>query len=176
MRKWLEWVMVVGIAGFIFYCMLTSTSAKETAEHRVQRIYQQLNPQTGAGMWLPISVNPLPIMNAYNTGDEIVIYQGLINKCKNDDELALVIGHEMAHSTLSHFDLNPNGDANTQTPLEAQADKMGAYYIMRAGYDVCKARQFWLRAIKEGGDYPGGDHPSLAYRYSELNVSCSSGL
>jgi Zn-dependent protease with chaperone function len=175
MRKWLEWTIVFGAVGFILYCIVSNPSVKETAQQRVARIYQQINVQAGAGIWMPISVNPSPIVNAYNTGSEIVIYQGLIDNCKNDDELALVIGHEIAHSTLSHFELS-DGDPILQTALEAQADKMGAYYIMRAGYDVCKAREFWLRSIKENGDYPGGDHPTLAYRFSELNVNCSAGL
>lgn len=35
------------------------------------------------------------------TGD-IFVYTGLINQCKNDDELAFILSHEIAHAVLDH--------------------------------------------------------------------------
>lgn len=177
MRKLLNeygvWVILALVGVF---CAVVNTmvlaSPPETSAQRVQRIYNQLITQTGSRQMIPpVMVVNLPIVNAYNTDKIIVIYQGIIDACENDDQLALIIGHEMAHSTLNHF-LLMNGDANFQTVLESQADKMGAYYIMRAGWDICKGRMFWRNMIRQEGDYLGADHPSLAYRLDQLNVGC----
>ena len=45
----------------------------------------------------PNSVNALCLP----TGD-IFVYTGLVNQCKNDDELAFILSHEMAHAVLGH--------------------------------------------------------------------------
>ncbi len=152
---------------------------KETSLERVNRIYARLLIGTGLSQLVPpIVVDSSQVFNAMNTGDALVIFQGLIDQMKNDDELALVIGHEMAHSTLMHMGasgLNPENDTAQQNILEAQADKMGAFYIMRAGYSICKAREFMKTMnFVMHGDFPGnGDHPPNAYRYDQLNINCN---
>jgi Zn-dependent protease with chaperone function len=42
-------------------------------------------------------------INAYAAPGQIILSQRLVNLCLNDDELALVIGHELAHQTLGHL-------------------------------------------------------------------------
>lgn len=155
---------------------------KETSLERVLRIAAVLRTETGLPQLVPvtISVDPSNILNAYNTGDSIVIYQGLIDKVTNDDELALVIGHEMSHSTLMHMGdsgLNPSNDPALQSILESQADKMGAIYMMKAGYDICKGREFFkiMGIDPKEADFPkGDDHPSDGYRYKQLNINCGA--
>jgi len=147
----------------------------ESSQDRVQRIYNKIAPQAGLGGLIPpISVDPGKIVNAYNTGTAIVIYQGIIDKCETDDQLALIIGHEIAHTTLFHFKLPYGENVDDTSAMEAQADKMGAFYVMKAGYDVCNARLFWKNMQLVYGDYIGGDHPTYSYRYSELNIQCES--
>lgn len=41
-------------------------------------------------------------INAYADGRQIVITRGIIRFAENDEELALVIGHELAHNALTH--------------------------------------------------------------------------
>jgi len=43
-------------------------------------------------------------VNAYTTDDRIVIYSGVAALAKTDAQLAVVIGHELAHSNLGHLD------------------------------------------------------------------------
>ena len=42
-------------------------------------------------------------INAYAAPGKIILTQRLVGFCLNDDELALVVGHEMAHQVLGHL-------------------------------------------------------------------------
>ena len=42
-------------------------------------------------------------INAYAAPGQIILTQRLVNFCLNDDELALIVGHEMAHQVLGHL-------------------------------------------------------------------------
>jgi Zn-dependent protease with chaperone function len=42
-------------------------------------------------------------INAYAAPGQIILSQRLVSFCLNDDELALVVGHELAHQTLGHL-------------------------------------------------------------------------
>lgn len=42
--------------------------------------------------------------NAYADGKNIVIYQGMMEFFKTDDEVALVVSHELAHNAMKHLD------------------------------------------------------------------------
>ncbi len=113
-----------------------------------------------------------PIENAYTDGERVVIYTGLIEKTNSWDEIALVLGHEIAHNTLAHLKELDTTDPIAQSILEANADKMGAIYMMKAGWDICKGRQIYGRWFKTDGNYLGQDHPEYSYRYAELNIGC----
>jgi membrane-associated protease RseP (regulator of RpoE activity) len=41
-------------------------------------------------------------VNAYADGDDVFVYRGLLRFVESDDELAAVIGHELAHNTMGH--------------------------------------------------------------------------
>nr|VFK36079.1 MAG: Peptidase family M48 [Candidatus Kentron sp. MB]VFK77634.1 MAG: Peptidase family M48 [Candidatus Kentron sp. MB] len=65
---------------------------------------------------IPVSVVPTPACNielvlsnkdeknAYADGKRIVVYRGLMEFFKTDQEAALVIAHELAHNTMGHID------------------------------------------------------------------------
>lgn len=42
-------------------------------------------------------------INAYAAPGQVILTQRLVNFCLNDDELALVVGHELAHHALGHL-------------------------------------------------------------------------
>jgi Zn-dependent protease with chaperone function len=42
-------------------------------------------------------------INAYAAPGKIILTQRLVSLCLNDDELALIVGHEMAHQVLGHL-------------------------------------------------------------------------
>lgn len=141
-------------------------------EH-IYQMYKNIMAQTGQVQnAIPFRIDSSDIMNAYTNGEEVVLYQGLIDKL-NEDEIALVIGHEIAHQMLGHVNLTAKMDDAYRTEvLEANADKLGAVYMMKAGYDICKGREFWKKMEQERGNSLGQDHPDYSYRYAELNINC----
>ena len=54
------------------------------------------------GCSIPIELQSTPIPNAYSTGKKIVIQSGILRVAQTDAELAIIIGHEMAHANLGH--------------------------------------------------------------------------
>lgn len=166
---------------FSGYIVCQPDTFATSQDERIQNIYNSLWVQTGMTTeYVPLTIDKSSTINAYATVGGITIFQGMIDFTKSDDEIALVLGHEIAH-VLSH---DMTADISDEewlgkyqiSQMEARADKLGAVYIIKAGYDVCKARDMWLRLVKSGGDYLFADHPGLAYRYSQLNFQCSSGL
>jgi Zn-dependent protease with chaperone function len=56
------------------------------------------------GCAIPIDYVVDEVANAATSDTKIVINSGLFTIARTDDELALIIGHEMAHSNLGHLD------------------------------------------------------------------------
>lgn len=78
----------------------------------IKKVYAKLlptakaiNDQIGenAALW-ELKYSPKTAMNAYAANEgEIVIYKGILERCKYDDEIAFVIAHEMAHHIANHI-------------------------------------------------------------------------
>lgn len=94
-------------------------------------------------------------INAWADGTGILITTGLLARCKSDDDLALVLGHEMAHNLLRHGErlagpsdavsgLLPAGDAALQElhDSEEEADRFAVGLAMAARYDLTGAAEF----------------------------------
>lgn len=100
----------------------------------------RLKPEVGCAARVVIKTD-LGI-TAFSDGTNIAVSSKLIEFAKNDDELALIIGHELGHV------INQDGDASglqQRRFMEDRADAVGATLVKCAGYDVEKALQFWVR-------------------------------
>ncbi len=51
---------------------------------------------------IPIALVPQPEVNAATDGNVIAVTYGLMNFARSDDEIAAVLGHEMAHAVRGH--------------------------------------------------------------------------
>ncbi len=114
-------------------------------------------------------------INSYASlhGRIIVLYTGFIDYAKNDDELALLIGHELSHYILEHkfFPIVSVEDSIQNKKEELNADKLGAFLMLQAGYDVCKARYYWKRFFDTRPDIvENPSHPENIYRFYNLNM------
>ena len=134
-------------------------------------------------------------VNAYADGKRIYVTAGMINFAASDDDLALVIGHELAHNTRNHVDSKLGnrligaivgalatgvigvdmtqigadvGGAAFSQEFEAEADYVGVYHAARAGYNVREAAALWRRMAvmhPQAIHLEGSTHPSTAKRF-----------
>jgi len=108
-------------------------------------------------------------VNAFTTGHGIYMsYASMMSL--STDELALIIGHEMAHGILHHTDNEYKVFIdNHSNEDELMADNMGAFWANKAGYNVCKGRELFK---KFGDNSLNGSHPPNRYRYENLEHYC----
>ena len=52
---------------------------------------------------IPISYVSDPVPNAFTDNKKIVVQSGFLRSLQTDSELAVVVGHELAHVTMEHF-------------------------------------------------------------------------
>lgn len=139
-----------------------------------------------------------PVVNAYADGDAIYVTPGMMRFAAADDELGLIVGHELAHNVMGHiqakrlnagigllFDLlAAAGGINTygafsdigaqaySQDFEAEADYVGLYLTARSGMDITGAPQFWRKMATlspEGIERNyGSTHPSHPERFLHL--------
>jgi peptidase M48-like protein len=129
----------------------------------------------------PVSLIRSDLVNAYADGKQIVVTTGMLNFIENEAELAIVLGHEIAHNALQHSDhlrfedlLDAVVGAHTGQPVdlsgpaarftfskefEVEADYVGLYIAARAGSDLSTAGKFWQR-LGRRPERPGA--PSFA--------------
>lgn len=119
----------------------------------------------------PVNLGQGDSINAYADGRQLVVLRGMLRFVRDDVELAVVIGHELAHNTMGHVRkqmgnqllgtlvdiLAATRGVNTQgafgsmagmvfsREFEAEADYVGLYYTARAGFDIARAPNFWRR-------------------------------
>ena len=129
--------------------------------------------------WEPILIDQSSF-NAFTTGGTyIVVHAGLMKDVQSDDELAVVLGHEIAHTVANHvFErqthqtaaLIAGSKAAQQGGYQAaftheseiEADRVGILYAALAGFDPYAASRIWERQYKKEGSARGlffHDHP-----------------
>jgi len=116
-------------------------------------------------------------------GGKMLVYTGILQVARSDDQLATVLSHEMAHALAHHASERvARGKADGVAVLrnkaydrqqEAEADHIGVFLMTFAGYDPGEAVHFWERmgqAGRDKGRLPEilSDHPSDAQRIRAL--------
>jgi beta-barrel assembly-enhancing protease len=101
-------------------------------------------------------------------GRQVGVSPEMLDYVANDDELALVLAHELAHNILGHNKGVPAFRAAGQDrsglskkSREAEADRWALYLMARAGYDLNAAPGFWRRwgPKTSFGIFNAGTHP-----------------
>lgn len=136
--------------------------------------------------------NP-PMVNAFVYGGKyIYVYTGLLDSAQSDDELAVVLGHELGHSLLQHMIRRNEDDSTTIAGLavligqlwkknrdglnlfakgltasysrldEEEADALGVAIAQRAGFDPLSGVDFFSRMKRAQDDQRQKDQQALA--------------
>lgn len=148
----------------------------------------------------PIELSNGGPVNAYAYGRHVRIPEAMLRYAGNDDELALVVAHELAHNGLGHVDsqlrnlllgglldlaatlsgvpspgLAATAGVRRGSPdWELEADYQALVLMQRAGYPLEGAAGFWRRL---GTDFPDairhsrGSHPTTAERYLRMKTA-----
>lgn len=137
-------------------------------------------------------------INAFADGNNVFVTTGMMRFIESDNDLALVVSHELAHNVMGHldkkkrnymlgsiFDLIAAGyGINTQgtfgsigaqqysQEFEAEADYVGLYMMALSGLSYDNSHYFWRRMAAAN---PGGikanhasSHPSTPQRFLAL--------
>lgn len=125
-------------------------------------------------------------LNANANGLVVQIYGRLAVELTSDDDLALVMAHELAHNALGHnliikqrrlstgWSAAWTGSGKTLRQFERDADRYGIFMAARAGYRYEHAPKFWSQLSAKGGigSWLAVTHPSPKNRarHAELAV------
>lgn len=115
-------------------------------------------------------------VNAYADGRNITMTTGMMDFTNTRDELALIVGHELAHNTMGHVRkiignvILSLGATRYTRPFESEADYVGLYYSVRAGYSPENVEAFWRRLAKTNPKSVSRakTHPTFPDRYLRL--------
>ncbi|MGE5567085.1 MAG: M48 family metalloprotease [Parcubacteria group bacterium] len=111
-------------------------------------------------------VYPSSVRNASANGQTVLVSTALVRYAVRDEDLAVALGHELAHSVLAHVQ-HPIGSSRSR---ERAADYLGLYLTARAGYDISGASAFWRRFGADDWRARGDifTHPSASARAKAL--------
>ena len=111
-------------------------------EQKVILVGQKIMLDNKIANRVPIWVDNKKTINAYSrTYDKIVIiHEGMFFYIDNDDELAYVLSHEIAHSVEAYGGMMKYMAVNANSKkYEQKADLNGIDYMVKAGYDPIAA-------------------------------------
>ncbi|HSR62632.1 MAG TPA: M48 family metallopeptidase [Gammaproteobacteria bacterium] len=155
----------------------------------------------------PVEICDYPVLvvnkddvNAFADGNNIFVTQGMMDFTRSNNELSLVVAHELAHNNMRHIkakktnyllgflaDLLLGGLTGVDLGIryaaaqayskdfEAEADYVGMYIMARAGNELEGAPEFWrrmgIRNPESIEDNYLASHPSTPERFVALEDS-----
>ncbi len=140
----------------ILLLMLFSASSFAMSFGQAQEVYSRVTRSNDFSIAPRLVLSNSPDVNASSGGFRITINKGMLRFAHNSDELAIVLGHELAHYTLHHRQSTPSN--------EYAADALGAMYATKARYSSCLGAQLIRRFHNEASS----THPDSESRYNRL--------
>ncbi len=139
----------------IFILLLMSFNTYAMSFPHTEQIYTKIL-QANKLKALPLRMENDVRVNAHTGWWAIYVNLGMLRYVHNDDEMALVLGHELGHYKLHHWMSTPDN--------EYAADAQGAYYMRNAGYNICRGAQALYRSNRPDTK----SHPASKKRYHRL--------
>lgn len=121
----------------------------------------QIVPQRSCAY--PVQLFFADIVNAYTDGEEIWVTTELVNSIAEEESLAMIIAHELAHATQGHIFKTPT------KAFELDADRLGMKYILAAGYDGDLALAQWTANPLNHKSQIEDTHPVFDERWRALD-------
>ncbi len=165
---------------------------------KVRMILKKLNANIlkPRGFHYKIYLLDTNILNAFTFGGKIFITEEMFNFCKNDDEIACILGHEISHNELGHISEgikkrkltteylgNSFGSIASivgkiiSTPFnqvdEAYSDMRGMDIAYAAGYNICENQKLWKRMAENEGKYNSLMTLMSTHPYSGTRAECA---
>nr|WP_255537848.1 M48 family metallopeptidase [Motiliproteus sp. SC1-56] len=178
-----------------FSALATDQPAKLTLSRDRHALTLAIQPQAHCDY--PLVLLADDEVNAFADHRRVLVTRGMLRFATSDQELSLVLAHELAHNLLGHvpstvqnalvggmLDLlaigygipSPGtfavgGYRRYSQAFETEADHLGLYLMARAGLSLQGAAGFWRRMASDQPAYieeTGGSHPSHAQRFLHL--------
>ena len=136
-----------------------------TVERAGETLNLALVPERACAARLVLKVDSR--IRAFSDHHNAAITTGLVRFAQNDDEIALVAGHELAHIIRQD---RSRGALASRRAAEDAADALGAQIAHCAGYDAGRALDFWRRFARRDalGWLRSPSHPSSGARRRSL--------
>jgi len=128
-------------------------------------------------------------VNAFDTGGgHIYVYNGLLQLCQSEDELAAVMAHEFAHAVSLDIEKTgmkplPAGSLDRMAyqfvlypftgTTELSADDLAFSFYVRGGWDPARFADIFDRLRVRNLDLPSTGHPTLSARAAAAREAAS---
>ncbi len=173
----------MGITAFQELKKKTPTTSSASTSRYVQCVAQSITREVG-GNW-EVQVFESKEVNAFALpGGKIGVYTGMLKVAENQNQLAAVIGHEVAHVLAGHSAARVSNQLATQMGVqvlsastgvsgdmigmganlllllpysrgdESESDILGQQIMARAGFDPSQAAQLWVNMSRKAGGAP----------------------
>ena len=147
----------------------------------------------------PVVLADSDSVNVYADGKRIIITKGMLRFARNDQDLSLVIAHELGHNLMGHLDKKQSnsmlgtlldlaaaangintrgtfGNAGASAfsqDFEAEADYVALYYMNAAGLPLEGVANFWREMAAEHprsiGSNHSASHPATSERFLAIS-------
>lgn len=155
-----------------FHSMVQAASKQGRTDLLVRRAGKDLRlafvGERGCGGKLALTSSST--LNAWADGKHVVLTTGITDLARNDDEVAFIIAHEMAHNILGHSgDRRAShaffgGGLSKRKRGEIEADSHAVRLMAEAGYQPTGGLSFLERARGHFGWNFSLDHPGFGRR------------
>jgi predicted Zn-dependent protease len=133
------------------------------------------------------------IVNAWTAGGKIFFTTAMYDFCANSDEIACILGHEIAHNLLGHINyrltkMKMSGQFGEVGQIagalgmlattsfgqgdEAHSDLLGIDIAKAAGYRPCTAVSLWERMSEKAGSYDAFSNFLSSHPHPEKRAEC----
>jgi len=126
----------------------------KVTEQDLQLIWKDLKRAAGAE-WrsIPLKILKSEDMNASATCSggqcRIIVTKKFLDFFSTKHEAAYILGHELGHHILGHL-VFPT--SLPQVYKEINADRIGVFLMLRAGYNPCLTPALWTRFLRKYGE------------------------